>query len=266
MRLRLFIGLMLLWLPGKVLAFGSIGHQQVCSLAYQLVKPDTRQQIDLLLALGPEQTLAQGCVWPDEARREQAYQFTTPFHYLNVPRQQTQVKPADCAANGCLLSALQHYAALLKQGGQNRQRAEALLFYSHFVADLHQPLHVSYADDLGGNKTAVYYFGKPSNLHGIWDTAMLKSLGYADNQQLAATKLATLRPIIVRQWQSGQPLNWAQQSLAQTRRVYQSYKPGMLFSQPELDRDGPLIETRLLQAAVRLAWQLDQLLQPATGN
>lgn len=266
MRLAFFLGLMLWWLPGKVLAFGSIGHQQVCSLAYQLVKPDTRQQIDLLLAVGPEKQFAEGCVWPDEARREPAYQFTTPFHYLNVPRQQSQVKATDCAARGCLLSALKHYAALLKQPGQNRQRAEALLFYSHFIADLHQPLHVSYADDLGGNKTAVYYFGKPSNLHGIWDTAMLKSLGYADNQQLAAGKLAALPPATILQWQTGQPLVWAQQSLTQTRKVYQRYKPGMLFSQPELDRDGPLIETRLLQAAVRLAWQLDQLLQPAAGN
>lgn len=266
MRLAFFLGLMLLCLSGKVLAFGSIGHQQVCSLAYQLVKPHTRQQIDLLLAVGPEQQFADGCVWPDEARREPAYQFTTPFHYLNVPRQQSQVKPTDCAAKGCLLSALQHYAALLKQNGNTRQRAEALLFYSHFIADLHQPLHVSYADDLGGNKTAVYYFGKPSNLHGIWDSAMLKSLGYADNDQLAAGKMAALGPATVRQWQSGQPLVWAQQSLTQTRKVYQGYKPGMLFSQPELDRDGPLIETRLLQAAVRLAWQLDQLLQPAPGN
>lgn len=266
MRLAFFLGLMLWWLPGKVLAFGSIGHQQVCSLAYQLVKPDTRQQIDLLLAVGPEKQFAGGCVWPDEARREPAYQFTTPFHYLNVPRQQSQVKATDCAARGCLLSALQHYAALLKQPGQNRQRAEALLFYSHFIADLHQPLHVSYADDQGGNKTAVYYFGKPSNLHGIWDSAMLKSLGYADNDRLAANKLAALQQATVRQWQSGQPLVWAQQSLTQTHKVYQGYKPGMLFSQPELKRDGPLIETRLLQAAVRLAWQLDQLLQPAAGN
>lgn len=266
MRLRFLIGLMLLWLPGKALAFGSIGHQQVCSLAYQLVKADTRQQIDALLAVGPEPQFAQGCVWPDEARREPAYQFTTPFHYLNVPRQQQQVKPTDCAAKGCLLSAIAHYAALLKQSGTSRQRAEALLFYSHFIADLHQPLHVSYADDQGGNKTAVYYFGKPSNLHGIWDTAMLKSLGYADNQQLAAGKLAAQKTMTVRQWQSASPAVWAQQSLTQTRRIYQSYKPGMLFSQPELDRDGPVIEQRLLQAAVRLAWQLDQLLQSGSGN
>lgn len=266
MRFTLFVWAFLLWLPAKALAFGAIGHQQICSLAYQLVKPATQQQIDALLAIGPEQQFAKGCVWPDEMRSEAAYQFTAPHHYLNVPRQQQQVKPTDCAAKGCLLSAIQHYGALLKQGGQTRQRAEALLFYSHFIADLHQPLHVSYADDLGGGKTALYYFGQPWNLHSVWDSAMLKSLGYPEHPQLAANKLAKLQPATVRRWQSGQPLVWAQQSLDQTRRIYRDYKPGMLFSQPELDRDGPVIEQRLLQAAVRLAWQLDQLLQPATGN
>ena len=266
MRFTLFVWAFLLWLPAKTLAFGAIGHQQICTLAYQLVKPATRQQIDALLAIGPEQQFAKGCVWPDEVRSEAAYQFTAPHHYLNVARQQQQVKPTNCAAKGCLLSAIKHYGALLKQGGQTRQRAEALLFYSHFIADLHQPLHVSYADDLGGGKTALYYFGQPWNLHSVWDTAMLKSLGYPENPQLAVNKLAQLQPSTVRRWQSGQPLVWAQQSLDQTRRIYRDFKPGMLFSQKELDRDGPVIEQRLLQAAVRLAWQLDQRLQPATGN
>ena len=266
MRYRMLFSACLLLLSAKALAFGAIGHQQICNLAYQLVKPSTKQQIDALLAIGPEQEFAKGCVWPDEVRREPAYQFTAPHHYLNVSRQQQQVKPTDCAAKGCLLSALQHYASLLKQGGTTRQKAEALLFYSHFIADLHQPLHVSYADDLGGNKTALYYFGQPWNLHGVWDTAMLKSLGYPENPQLAANKLTQQQLNTIRRWQSGQPLVWAQQSLDQTRRIYRDYKPGMLFSQSELERDCPVVEQRLLQAAVRLAWQLDQLLQPATGN
>lgn len=266
MRLWSLLLVGLFWLPVKALAFGAVGHQQVCNLAYQLVSPVTKQQIDRLLALGPKQQFAEGCVWPDDVRREPAYQFTAPYHFLNVPRQQQQLKPADCAAKGCLLSAIQHYSALLKQSGHSRQKAEALLFYSHFIADLHQPLHVSYADDLGGNKTALYYFGQPANLHGVWDTAMLKSMGYSDNPQLAADKLAKLQATAVKRWQSGQPLVWAQQSLDQTRRIYRDYKPGMLFGQPQLERDSPVVEERLLQAAVRLAWQLDHLLQPAAGN
>lgn len=262
---------MLLWagllaLPLQAWAFGTIGHQQICAVAYQLVTPATQQKIDALLAIGPEPQFAKGCVWPDDVRREPAYQFTAPYHYLNVPRQQKQLKPTDCAAKGCLLSAIEHYSALLNQSGLSRKKAEALLFYSHFIADLHQPLHVSYADDQGGNKTALYYFGQPANLHGVWDTAMLKSLGYSDDPQLAGSKLAQLQANTIRRWQSGQPLVWAQQSLEQTRRIYQHYKPGMLFSQPQLERDSPVVEERLLQAAVRLAWQLDHLLQPAAGN
>ena len=267
MRLMLVFSVLLsTLLPTAAWAFGSTGHQQICQLAYQQATATTKQHIDALLQLKPGETFAKGCVWPDEARNEPAFSYSKPHHFMNVKRDASKVEHQDCASVGCLLSAIRHHSAVLKTTQPSMEKLQSLLFLSHFVGDLHQPLHVSYADDLGGNKTAVYYFGKPSNLHGIWDTAMLKSLGYANNQQLAATKLATLRPVTVRQWQSGQPLNWAQQSLAQTRRVYQSYKPGMLFSQPELDRDGPLIETRLLQAAVRLAWQLDQLLQPATGN
>lgn len=256
----------LLGIAGQVQAFGSVGHQQVCAVAYQLVQPPTRQHIDALLKQAPVQNFADGCVWPDDARNQPAYQFTASFHYLNVPRSQQKVTAADCAAKGCLLSAITHYAALLQQRGLSRQRAEALLFYAHFVADLHQPLHVSYADDMGGNKTALYYFNQPSNLHGLWDSAMLKSLGYAENPALAKEKLQQQSQATIRQWQRGKPLVWAQQSLQQTRNIYRTYQPGMLFSDPELHRDGPQVEQRLLQAAVRLAWQLDQLLQPAPGN
>lgn len=264
-RIVLF-GLCLLCVVSKAQAFGAAGHRQVCQLAYQLIKPATRQQVDALLQMAPVQEYAQGCVWPDLVLRQAEYQFTAPLHYLNVPRSQARLKPADCAAKGCVLSAMQHYAALLKHGAHNRQQAEALLFYSHFVADLHQPLHISYADDLGGNKTALYYFGAPANLHSVWDTAMLKSLGYADDLALAGKKLAQLSAGKVRRWQAGYAEVWAQQSLTQTRLIYQQYRPGMLFSEKELSRDGPVIEQRLLQAAVRLATQLEQLLQPPAGN
>ncbi|MFN6263420.1 MAG: endonuclease, partial [Chromatiaceae bacterium] len=62
MRYSFLLSLCLLLVPAKALAFGSIGHQQVCDLAYQLVQPITKQQIDALLAIGPEQQFAKGCV------------------------------------------------------------------------------------------------------------------------------------------------------------------------------------------------------------
>ena len=49
----------------------------------------------------------------------------------------------------------------------------ALKFLGHFVGDVHQPMHVSFQDDRGGNSvdtTGVC----GSNLHSAWDTCLLK--------------------------------------------------------------------------------------------
>ena len=173
-------------------AFSRTGHQQICQAAYQLLAKDTQQQLDALQALQPNQSFADGCVWPDEARGEAAYRYTAPHHFVNVARAARAVKSKDCATVGCLLSAIKHHGALLKKLPVNEQKRQTLLFFSHFIADLHQPLHVSYADDQGGNKTAVYFLKQPSNLHGVWDRALLTELGYEQNAQLLAEKLLNI--------------------------------------------------------------------------
>lgn len=244
------------------MAYGAAGHQQICAVALQLASESTRQQISTLMLQGPVSDFAKGCSWPDEIRSIPGYQFTKGHHFVNVSRRSKTLQAADCPANGCLLSALNHHAAMLKSNATARQKAQSLLFFSHFVADLHQPLHVSYADDQGGNKTAVYFFKKPANLHGIWDRQLPEAFGVNDHTD----------PLLLRQrindeqrqqWSAGNYLQWGQQSLQLTRLIYQHYQPGMLYSDAELRRDMPQAEQRLLQAAVRLSWSLDQLLQTA---
>jgi hypothetical protein len=242
-------------------AFSRTGHQQVCQAAYQLLSDDTQQQVDALLALKPGQSFADGCVWPDEARGEAAYRYTAPHHFINVARKAREVKARDCATVGCLLSAIQHHGNLLKKLPLNEQKRQSLLFFSHFIADLHQPLHVSYADDQGGNKTAVYFLKQPSNLHGVWDRALLTELGYEQNENLLTEKLAKVSAKEQQLWRQGNALSWANESLAQTINIYQHYRPGMLLDESAVKRDGPIAERRLQQAAVRLAALLEQQLK-----
>jgi hypothetical protein len=47
----------------------------------------------------------------------------------------------------------------------------ALAYLTHFVGDLHQPMHAGDHADLGGNKVAANYgvIGGRTNLHSIWD-------------------------------------------------------------------------------------------------
>lgn len=44
---------------------------------------------------------------------------------------------------------------------------ESLMFLAHFMGDIHQPLHVSFADDEGGNSIIVHWYRRKSNLHHV---------------------------------------------------------------------------------------------------
>ncbi len=96
--------------------------------------------------IGPEKHFAVACAWPDNVRDQKRYEHTKPWHFVNIPRSATSVSASDCPKQGCLLSAITE----MQQRLQNKPDTDgqALLFLGHFIADLHQPMHVSYFDDL----------------------------------------------------------------------------------------------------------------------
>jgi hypothetical protein len=44
---------------------------------------------------------------------------------------------------------------------------ESLMFLAHFVGDVHQPLHVSFEKDEGGNSINVRWYKRKANLHHV---------------------------------------------------------------------------------------------------
>src|SRR5690606_22393915 len=50
---------------------------------------------------------------------------------------------------------------------------EYLYFIIHLIGDAHQPMHVSRAEDLGGNKIEVEFFGEKDNIHRVWDSRLI---------------------------------------------------------------------------------------------
>ena len=248
--------LLLLVLSADSQAFGRNGHIMICDMSYQLVQPATRQKLDQLLTATPYQSFGPACVWPDEVRSEDKFAWTKPHHYINLQRGETVVTREHCPKVGCVVSAIEDMQQRLQQDQQDWQ---ALLFLSHYISDLHQPLHVSFADDLGGNRTAVYFYGEPSNLHGVWDSNMLAKLGYnepAKQQQL----FARLSRAQQQQWLQTDLMAWTNESATITIGLYQDYRPGMLIDDSYLAKHQATLEQRLLQAAVRLAATLDRLL------
>lgn len=257
--MRCFIVLALLLLSNPLQAFSKTGHQLVCETAYQLVSDTTRLQIDRLVAASPYQHFNQSCSWADEVRDDPAFDYASVLHFVNFPRDKQQLSATDCPAHGCILSGITAMQLRLKQQTGDWQ---ALLFLAHFIADLHQPLHVSYADDLGGNRTAVYFLGLPNNLHGVWDFALLKQLGYEADSNKAAALFNLISAEQRLAWQQGDVLSWANESAALTIEIYQRYKPGMLIDNSYVQHYQATLEQRIQQAGVRLALLLDQSLAP----
>ena len=48
-------------------------------------------------------------------------------------------------------------------------------YVTHLVADVHQPLHAGFADDRGGNNYQLQAFGRGTNLHAVWDSALIRN-------------------------------------------------------------------------------------------
>ena len=89
----------------------------------------------------------------------------------------------------------------------------ALKFLGHFMGDIHQPLHVSFQDDRGGNSvdtTGVC----GSNLHSAWDTCLLKK-AVGTNPLAAAFALeAEITDADRAAWVAAGPMDWANESFA----------------------------------------------------
>ena len=281
-------------------SFGREGHQIVCAVAYQLLDPAVQAKVDRLLeALPASQRVginrflrrpetapidfADSCVWPDVVKRDDEYAATNVWHYINVQREDTVVAMDDCM-EGCLLSAIDHHSVILRSPLGEWPRAQALMFVGHWVADIHQPMHVSFGDDRGGNGTAVQVPGATanpavpnqncSNLHVIWDFCIIEESGMSE-AAIVHEIMAQLKADKAGVRIGGSPLEWANESLDLSRSpgvgycVQQGKRceaiPAPAVGSRSLPAEyyranWPLLETRMKRAGVRLASLLTQLL------
>nr|CAB3476443.1 unnamed protein product [Digitaria exilis] len=69
----------------------------------------------------------------------------------------------------CVVGAINNYTEQLYSYGKKTSYnlTESLMFLAHFVGDVHQPLHVSYEEDEGGNTIIVHWYRRKTNLHHV---------------------------------------------------------------------------------------------------
>ncbi len=138
------------------------------------------------------------------------------------------------------------------------------MFLVHFIQNLHQPLHVGDDGYRGGTRLQVRFFDLGSNLHRVWDPQVIQWHSRDENQWLRELEaLVTLANVAA--WSGGTVEDWATESLADARVAYrlpgtdELITPGTRLGD-EYCRFAPrIIQRRLAQAGVRLAWSLNQV-------
>jgi hypothetical protein len=110
--------------------------------------------------------------WADETRSSS----TAAWHYVNIPRDADCRYEAarDCVAGKCVVASIERQAAILASNASDDVRLKALKYVVHLMADVHQPLHAGFAHDRGGNQHQLQAYGRGTNLHALWDSALIE--------------------------------------------------------------------------------------------
>jgi hypothetical protein len=245
-------------------AWGNNGHRIVCEIAWQRLTPGARQMVRETRAGDPIGSFSRACVWADDVRTT-THPETAGFHFINSPAGQSGVDLArDCgdAAVRCAPWAIEHFAGIYTDASRTRrERNEALKFISHFVGDLHQPLHAGRAEDRGGGRIEVGFFGTPTNLHSVWDTRILRhadidlgnvsalDAGISDEEVEAWTRPSSPVDLVA----------WTNESYQHCEQFVYPRVPangwiGGTYFRPALD----ITREQIQKAGVRLAYLLNQ--------
>lgn len=162
----------------RAFAWGPVAHEAVALIAEKNLTVKTEQAVGQILG---GRKLVEVATWPDAIRQSAEWQHTKSYHFTHVPDRTPYLlyvknESKDSLAKGDVVRAILKAAATLRSRQTRREdRANAVAFLTHFIGDLHQPLHTGRKEDRGGNEISVSWFGKRSNLHQIWDSHILET-------------------------------------------------------------------------------------------
>lgn len=280
-------------------ALGKLGHQLTCHLAFEQLSPSTQQKLTQLLNTMPKKALAQlnnynyrksteintfakACTWADAIKKESQFERFKSWHYINVDRDKSFIDKKSCNEN-CVTQAVSYHQQQLSIATKEHEKLQALMFLGHWLGDIHQPLHVSFASDLGGNKTQIVSSdGKCTNLHWLWDQCLLtrqfKTKDHQARYDYLFQKLTKLLALnkqngAVSRWEKDDVYTWATESIEIARQPSFGYctlskkqicevntpQPLQLMKGYQAHY-APVINEQIVKAAVRLAYRIEQAL------
>jgi S1/P1 Nuclease len=260
----------------QALAWGQEGYSIVAEIGERRLDTATLGKIRAALEseapsiIGPQVSLASIASWADDYRAQ--HKETSNWHFVDIPYERGTYDPAqDCKPNpqagDCLINAIERSrVALADCSMPPRDRTMALKFLVHFVGDIHQPLHAAERNgDHGGNDVMVTFFGKPMNLHALWDTGLIMHTVFAWGAYVARLETGWFPGRDLTSLAGGKPVDWAVESHKFAHDVAYDLPPDNVLESAYYAKSLPVVDRQLALGGVRLARFLRETLRPTAS-
>ncbi|NEU09116.1 S1/P1 nuclease [Flavihumibacter sp. R14] len=252
------LGIFMLSIPGKSMAWGMLGHRIVGQIADSYISGKTRKEVKKILG---NESLAMASNWADFIKSDSTFNYLGNWHYANFLDNldyQTLKQEMEKETGTNIYNRIRFVAAELKNKNTDPAKKKMYLrLLIHFVGDLHQPMHMGRKADAGGNGIKLSWFSQPTNLHRVWDEQLI------EYQQLSYTEYADAINFTdkqqVKKLQSDDLTVWAYESYKISRQLYATVKPEDKLSYRYNFDHIATLNQQLLQGGVRLAGLLNEV-------
>ncbi|XP_027914649.1 endonuclease 2-like [Vigna unguiculata] len=260
-------------------AWGDDGHAIVCKIAQARLSTQAAAAVKKLLPKSANNDLSSKCSWADSLRV--VFPWSSALHFANTPKDACNYKNSrDCVdlktgiKGRCVVSAITNYTnQLLEYGTKTKYNlTQSLLFISHFMGDIHQPLHCGFGSDRGGNDISVHWYRRKQTLHHVWDASIIETEierfyddidDFVDAIQKNITKAWADE---VEDWENCRkddiscPTIYASESVEDACAwAYEGASEGSVLDDEYFLSRFPIVNLRLAQGGVRLAATLNRI-------
>lgn len=230
-------------------AWGEKGHAMVAQVAFSYLDENTKNNVRAYL---DGMSIEDAANWMDHIKSDKTKHFMKPFHYANFEKGE---KVHDREGANIVYVLNNTILELSSKDKLSREEIkEKILFLFHLVGDLHQPLHVGYGHDKGGNTVQLHFRGQGTNLHSFWDSGII----WSQNITLAdCLNAKTYTPEELKQVKQINVVAWAEEARSLLSQVY--YYGSAKVKDDYAVASSKIVEAQIQKAGIRLASVLQLL-------
>lgn len=241
-------------ISAALISWGYKGHRTIATIAQKHLTSNTAYAVSAYLK---GESMSEVSTWADDHRNP----TTGKWHFLNLPlglNQQQFVEFVNQQSNDNVYGAILKEEAIIKDKASTPDQINSALKYLiHLVGDAHQPMHISRAEDKGGNTIQVRFDNAGTNLHSLWDSKLIDHEGLSEEQ--IAKQYDWANDAQIKKWQADSPMEWLWESYQISSKLYADVKPGQNIDEAYYKEYIPTVHLRIDQAGIRLAGELNKL-------